>query len=291
MGKYSFVDPTLDSYKKETLNNVDLSNVVREMILNDCVSATGYYNVKDAIRMVGCLDEYLKHNIANLDSYEFGNHIFLGTNLGENSFFYDGHRRMTKLSIFNSLDSNNPFNLYTDGYPGAIHYKLKKPATYKELAESNLGVVSLDIIPYNILQGYFSANKCYMKNGLYCEETYVNGKFSTYKSDREICAYVYDLNAAINRNACNSRLECPVYPYSNETQNDLDPWLIRYENPIFSVNVLVKPKAKVRFIAHYKDETGRHIEEITGETIYSAYYDFMMKKGFFDDKSFVKVKK
>jgi len=270
-------DGELDIYAKELLENGNLSNVVTEILLNECVSARRHFWVEDAIDMFLWIDKYLKHNVVNLGSYEFGSPIFIdGTANKVEGSYYDEQRPIIRLCPFNSLLSNSLFNLYTYGNPGEIHYQLTKPLSYNELAESNLGVVSLDIFPFGNSDD-LSANKCYIKNGLYCQE---RCNLSPARAKREsVEAGVYDLSGAINRNAGSRFLEEPVYPYPNARQKT--PWFIEHADRIFSIKVYIGKDD--RFMAEYYDNDGYHYEEIPGETLYGAYYDFMMKKGFFDE--------
>ena len=298
------------AYKSDLLNDPSLSYVVRQILENDCIQLErSHYWVSDADNAFKYLDEYLKYNIPDLESYELKNKFYLNGkkyNSGEEykgtyQYFYWNEPEI-KVCSFESVYGNTPYNMYTDGYPGEFHYVLKEPMKCGDILNNDVGILSIHVNPCAEDDDTMIIEKDYAKDGLFIEEDYKTGW--RYKAG-SIRAKIYDFKTALGRGEkdpfegikAEDVVIAPV-PMERKRYGLMDskkPWFIGEDDLLFTVSVVQSRKDRDnphKFTVEYWDSNdyvgvpfGLHNEEIEGESIYDAYYKFMVKKGFFRDKA------
>lgn len=306
IGNLSY-DEFNSEYKKDLLNDSSISYLVRQMISNDCFQLEhNFYWVKSATDVFRYLDEYFNYNIPDTDFYELKSKFYLNGEKyntsddfkGTYSYYYYNTPQI-KVCSFESVYGNTPYNMYTDGFPGEFHYVLKEPVKCKDLVDNDIGVLSIHANPCSgTYRETLKIEKDYSRDGLFIEEDYTMGP-----RENVITAKVYDLKAALERERINpfdgSKAEDTVIaPLSMGRKREglIDskkPWFLRDDDLLFQITVR-KPlkeasdshKFKIDYrIANDPEQVpfGVHTEEIEGESIYSAYYKYMVEKGFFKE--------
>lgn len=293
-------DEYIEAYKKELCDDENISYFIKELINNDCIDFNvGYYWVEDVVKTFNYLDDYLKHNIDNLESYEFASQLYLDArkyspgNYPENANYYHNHS-VIKVCTFNSYFIENPYHIYTDGYPGEIHYVLKDSIRVEDAVNNDIGILCIHAKPNGEkADGTLKIEKDSIENGLFIEETYREDWFSGV-----IYATVYDIKKAIDRKYINpfdgTKVEGALfnpYPIKREKEGIIGarkPWFVGKDDCIFSVTAYYHKTNNFKpgeYMVEYYDDLGRHNETIYGDSLYSAYYNFMIEKGCFKDNS------
>ena len=274
----SLNDLTYDEFKQaytyDLLNKYELSNVGRELLINNCIDLSHiFYYVRDAIKVYLALDEYLRLNIDNLGGYEYNSTFYLNSN---------NVALPIKVSTFNSLSINNKYNFYVDGYQGVVHLQLNKNISLRKAIDDNLDVLSIDINPYNEKIDRLEGVKYYLNNYLYMEESYLLGAQQT-----TVTTTIWDLRNKAKEFANDRENESnfdeyyiDTRPFDDRQNNSKKPWFVAKKDEVFTVNAYIDKNGE--YIYELYDLYGRKdTGKLEGESFYEAYYNFMLEKGFF----------
>lgn len=281
------------AYKESLLANEDLSYVVRQLIENDCIDlreSPTYFRVEDAVRAFDFLDEFLKYNVEDLESYELTSNIYLDATQyyvkGEprNTYLYCSHP-IIQICQFASCFGKSKYNMYTDGYPGELHYLLKNGIRVEDAVKTE-GVLSILVKPTGINGiSTLQIEKDYVNNGLFIEETY-NDSFSCPSID----FMIYDLNKALARGEKHpftgieaKDIEIMPFPYKrdkNGVMGGRKPWFLT-QRDIAACGVIMYDVDKNEYHLHYRENGNTHDGKLTGESLYSVYYNFMEENKYF----------
>ncbi len=283
--------------KEELLKREDFSNLVREIIENDCINlneVSGYYWLTDGILFFESLDKYLKCNVEDLETYEFSTKIFLDGEKYDkdknptNAYYYYNHP-VIPISYFNSY-IYNPYNVFTDGYPGDLHFVLKKSVRVIDALNDDIGTICIHVKPseFDGERG-FVIEKESIKNGMFIEERYQENSYSG-----SVSFHVYDLKKALDRKAIDPFKGVPaedtlINPFPAKRDRDgimgaRKPWFIGRNDLVFSglVHKIRDSKENKQFGVEYYEGNVRFNENLIGDSLYSAYLDFMIEKGYLD---------
>ena len=290
-------DKFKDAYKEKLLNNPDLSFVVRQIVENDAFDISHrYYWVKNAVKAFTYLDEYLKYNVPDLETFELSSVFYLdGEKYNEGERFlntlsyYYFNTPCIKVCRFESFLERNPYQLYTDGYPGDLHYLLKKPITVQEAVDSNIGVLSFNANPAGGRGDDLVIEKDMILDGLFIEEDYKAGW-----TGQVVNVTIHDLRGALERKEASwvdgdkaeNHVIAPL-PMKRKKYGTLDskrPWVLEEKDIIAGLTVYNDYDIPNVYNIYYRDKNGTHEEKVPGTSVYSVYYDFMVKKGYFKDE-------
>ena len=277
----------IEAYKEYANKNEVLLPLLKELINNRTLNFEYCYWLKTAIMDINNLDEYLKYNIENLDTFDvmYSGYAKKMIEKPEDRYVNDSFLPIT---IIKSSMRDNPYviTIKPNEYGiSEITYMLKDYITLKDANDNNQGVIMMNIktVNPNDYDG-IEVDKISIENGVLYHENYKaspNGKV--------IRTSVYDLTYILTRHSKVGSL------YSFFTKDfminpDIDfidniPSFIRKEdNRIDYIIVYEKHDVLGEYKVNYTNDNDRRVETaIEGETLYDAYTRYMIERGFFKD--------
>lgn len=226
----------------------------------------------DFEKVVNYLNEYFKYNVTGFNEY---------------SLHYDNIEVKDTSIIhsycsFRDVDNNNPYVLIVFGIPGEIHYSFRYETTLKDCLNNNLSLISFGLKTGSDL--YFMKN--YISDMMFVREQYIPAKNLIVANLYDYRGYDHDPNKSFRYNYLKkdtSMMNCDsafAYPcFCSEAYNNGMIYVNKQEDGLYKIDT--------------RDCDGRPVDcEIReGESLYSVYYQYMVDKGYFKEKSVVKVKK
>ena len=245
-----------DSYTKLIVTLINKFGILKGDICHFYFS--NRWNKIDYIR---ALNEYLNYNVAYFDDFTIENKLIdIGC----------GDIKMP-INILKSLDDNCEHRMIVAGKPGEIHYLLKENRTLLDCANNNQGLISFSIKTGEAL----SIMKNYINNKFFIREQYYPGC----RIEAELCElkYMMEYEHFTNKKVCTSSAfdypECFSYNYLRE-------------------KIFVTKQEDGKYLIDIRDCDDRPVKETIreGDSLYSVYYQYMVEKGYFEDKPKAKVK-
>lgn len=212
---------------------------------------------------IKALNEYFNFNVENFDDFTITNKL-VDIGCGDNI--------KLPINILKSLDDKCDYRIVVVGEPGELHYLLKENMTLSDCIKYNQGLVSFSMKSGEelmLMKNYIS-EKDYIRE----EYTPVGGIATELYELRWLMKY----NDSSNKNVCAHSAfddpDCFNRYYLHQTI-----YVHKQEDGLYKIDT--------------RDCDGRPVDcEIReGESLYSVYYQYMVDKGYFKEKSVVKVKK
>ncbi len=236
---------------------VTLINKVKIMVdkLNICSAEMMTKPVKD-------INEYLKFNVDGFDDFDFE---YQSINIPNSDV-------KVPVYTFKPIDENNPYILYVVGNPGEIHYRLKDNIKLNDSINKKQGLLSFSMKNGEAL--YFMKNYISELNyydeiiHVFIREQYVPGK--------NIIADIYNADY--------------MAKYLGENDNKEASSAFNYpdfcSNSFRELRIYVSEITPHKYDIEVRDCDGRPEEEyfVEDSSLYSAYYNFMVEKGYFVNK-------
>lgn len=248
--------------------DMDVSNLTRILVEKRAIELEPYYvgNIQHPEEAIQSLDEFFRYNIKDCDSYYHS--VTIPFNVGR----YGTDNQKSSIININHFGSasEKSYILYTEGGkndPTIVRYFLKKPISLHFVKDHLFdGIISLRVLTIGGKESNLLTSKEYVGNGMYCRETYQSSENS---ASRIIKTRVYNIDDLLGKEtSATGELMLDPKPI------DKDPWFLTYN----FIDIVVEGTEEGRYIIKYN---GKPIE-ISGNSIYSAYYDFMVKIGIFE---------
>ena len=211
---------------------------------------------------IKALNEYLRYNVEKFDDFTI---TYKLVNIGCGSI-------KLPVYILDSLDKESKHNMVVVGEPGELNYILKDNMTLEECMRDNQGLVSFSMKSGEELM--------FMKN--YISEKDIIRE--SYFPDSRVAVELYELRWILDDKDTINKTVC------NASAFDDPECLIRYN---LCEKIYVKETEKGVYEIDTRDSEGRPYKTDTrkGDSLYSVYYQYMVEKGYFNQKGNVKVKK
>ena len=285
-----------EKYEEYARNNDELLPIVKEFVLDPYIKFERSGNLDKIIDTINGIDDFLKHNIPNIDTYGLTTRGFaLQTNKDfEGKCYGNRDEDYVPISYYTSLDDFEPYVIYSEGTiknTRFAHIKcvLKDSIKLKEANDDNTGVIMFEINPVEDDRWGLEINKLHINNGKLFRE-----KFIISFCSRRVETKVYNLDYILLRPS--SINECDPY-YSRDfiitpnTENILHlPKFIRsMENIMDSIVIKEEPtKPGEYMVVEDKRNIYRWGTCLEGDSLYDAYYKEMVARGYFQENSIKK---
>ena len=214
-----------------------------------------WYAVGEYEQLISSFDEYLNYNVNGFENFNFGSKLI-----------DTGFNKITVPAYFvESIDTENPYILWIIGNMGEINYTLKNAINMKEAILNNQGIISFSIRIGNSI----IFKKKYANDEVLCKEEYV--------PDEIIRVDIFDSNQIINTTTDKVFENCKLEPQSSFKFS-------RYWEEILLLRRIFVRKIESNKYEVYTtdcDSRPESKEIIEGESLYSAYYDYMIQNGYF----------
>ena len=240
---------------------IDLISNVRIMV--DKINITSPI---ERTKPVQELNEYLKYNVTGFADYDLM------------CQYIDTLYSNIKIPVytFQDKDESNPYVLYVVGKPGELQYRLKRNMTLKESIEKNIGVMSFGMKTgesLHFIKNYF--NEVQEEDGIhhyFFREEYIPGK--------HLITDVFDADWMVDWNGIkNNRLSFSAFDF---------PDFCSYSFRVCRIyaHTLRPNKYNIEICDCDERPTGPENDCIVdGSSLYTAYYKFMVERGYFADKN------
>ena len=273
--------------------------LVKDFTKNSNIAFNQCYWLSRAIDNIKSLDEFLKFNIPDIDYYNYKSSTFTLRTDKEEERDWNGNRydEFIPISYYGSLWESMPYMFYSEGIPESINRSmikcvLKNKVTLKQANDEDIGVIMLVINPvtgddYDKLK----IGKIAVYNGKLFHEQYAVGPGY---NQRSVKTYVYDLNYILSRRtSVNGRdpyyTSNYVFEPDNKEEIRLPQFIDKKENVLDHVTVVENnQKPGVYKLYGYGDRDSKVIE---GDSLYDAYYKYMMEQGYYINNSLPIIKK
>ena len=260
-GKFVDDDHHFAEYELEGGCSKLIVTLINDMhILDNEICDWHYMGRFGKIKFINALNEYLKYNVKGFDDFTIEKKLI---DIGNGDIKYP-------INIFESTDESCEYNMFVAGQPGELYYVLKNKMTLEEACNTNQGIVSFGMKTGEGL----TFIKNYFNDEYYCREEYIPGS----RLSVEVYMMEYVLKDSDTKiNVClPSAFDIPkglrTYGYIEKV------YVSELENGKYEIDV--------------RDVDGRPESRETreGDSLYSVYYQYMVDKGYFKEKSNVKVK-
>lgn len=261
------------------------SQLVKDFVNNPYIRYDNCWWLSNVTSNIKDLDRYLKLNIPDLDSYGFTTDGFIIQN---NKYvpvsFY------TSMN-FSEMDNYELYTFFTKGRDdestnATINCVLKDSLnigiSIGEANEHNVGLVAMNIIPViNSRDNAMDATKIYISDGKLCRENYYADR------DRHgVVATVYSLDYILTRPTPVYRFESESYYAGNlliTPSTDLPSFITDKNNIIDVIKVYEDKKEPGVIKVSHEVNNQACSHPIEGESLYDAYYKFMIEQGYFKE--------
>jgi hypothetical protein len=267
--------------------------LVKDFTKNPSIPFNKCYWLSSATDNIKSLDEFLKLNIPDIDFYNYKSSTFTLRTDKEiehdcNGNIYD---EFIPISYYTSLWESMPYIFYSEGTLentrlSNIKCVLKKNMTLKQANEEDIGVIMLNINPADIGDlDQLKIEKIAVYNGKLFHEKYIVRPGT---NQRSVHTYVYDLNYILSRKtSVNGRdayyTSNYIFVPGNKEEIRLPQFIDKKENILDHVTVVEEyQKPGVYKLYGYGD---RSTTIIDGDSLYDAYYKYMMEQGYYINNS------
>ena len=234
-------------YESELRRN-EYTDVTKLVILKTRMELYPHLFDEQSIRQLRLLDEYLKCNLENTSDMVF-----------------NCQYRINNIPIyFFEHENEDPHALVVNG--NDINYSLRDTTNLKTAKDEDIGIVSFSVKTGERINAY----KTYIHNGKLFVERY-------YTRDGIILVRAYDIDKVYNPEIKD------LYEFKPESAFNQIQWLTGCE-PEFSISITEQFPNKMN-VSVSKNNDEHETEIIEGDSLYSAYYDYMVEKGYFVNNS------
>jgi len=212
----------------------------------------GHSTEKEYTQPVKDLNEYLNFNTDGFDEFT----------MEKKSIDLQSGDIKYPIYQYESSDELVPYTLFVSGQPGEIHYVFKDNIDLDFCVDHNIGVLSFGMKTGNNL----TFRKNYVNEKGFFIEDYIPGKY--------VFTEVHDINLlSAFHNGTNV-----VKPQSAFQSQDF------FTTRFLSLLIFVSQKGPNLYEVDIRDCDGRPIQtvEYKGDSLYSAYYHFMVDMGYFN---------
>ncbi len=252
--KQMSIEELYGSLLKNVMDNGELSSFTKEVVRTNSIDFTQYDQLlSEIMSKIKYFDDYFKCNIPNIDDYGTSSLVYLQSSVNHHP---------VRSHVFGRITEDSTYILYAAGFPGEMHVSLKKSLELREAFQKNQGIISIRVFPPFEGRDKLVFNKNFVGNGICCREIFEVGNDS---KSRVINTNFYDVNSIIN-GIDTSRCIMKMMAW----ESAIEPG--NYSIICMNEGIGIYP-------------TGSHYEVIEGDSLYSAYYNFMVRNGYFDEIS------